>query len=72
MSKITNHKYIKYQLFNDIKGESVCQALFRSKKSGNKEFFSQKSGGYQKIFSIKVVLYSVLNGLNHEDSAIKC
>ena len=32
---------------------AVCQAHFRSKKSGNKEFFSQKSGGYQEFFSIK-------------------
>ena len=33
--------------------DTVCQALFRSKKSGNQEFFSQKSGGYQEFFSIK-------------------
>ena len=32
---------------------AVCQTLFRSKKSGNREFFSQKSGGYQELISIK-------------------
>ena len=32
---------------------TVCQALFRYKKSGNQEFFSKKSGGYQEFFRIK-------------------
>ena len=38
---------------NVLKVNPVCRALSRSKKSGNQEFFSQKSGGYQEFFSIE-------------------